>query len=167
MRPASYRHPAGPSASGAEISSAAPASDDRQAHLDFWRNLGEQARSSIAEVEEIRRSRKSLETPPPIVFGRLQHGTKPWPAIVVALLTGLFVAGLFAFWTHCSPAIRLHSSPLAGGDSMPSAVTEADEEEIRLLVPSAWVRVRQPIGVLTRSLAITALVIWACVSLVA
>lgn len=167
MRQASFRNPAGASANAAEIPSVVPASDDRQPHLEFWRNLGHRARDSIAEVEEIRRSRKSLETPPPIVFGPLQRGTKPWPALVAALLAGLFVAWLFAFWNHCSPAIRLHSSRVGGGDPMPSAVTEAYGEEIRLVVPSAWVRVRQPISVLARSFAITALVIWACLSLVA
>lgn len=114
-----------------------------------WLQLGEQAERDIADVIEIRRSRKALEVPPPIVFGPIESGHIPTSAFFVSLGVGSLVGLLFAAWSFCSPSIRLDSKPTGVSIDPTEEFTQSDSE-LRLVVPASWIRVRQPIGVVTR-----------------
>jgi hypothetical protein len=166
VRPVAFRRPPESKEDGGELPELGqPADDPQLGRLDYWRDFKQLASDSIADVEEIRRSRRALEIPPPIVFGPIQPGHKPWQAIAFAPLAGLIVASFFALWSHRFPAIQLRSARM--NETLPDEdAAESYPEEIRLDVPAAWVRVHQPLSVVARTIAMGTLVLMAIVSLV-
>ncbi len=129
---------------------AAKAASELRTQHDYWLERSQQARAEIAKVEEIRRSRKALEIPPPIVFGDLEPGRKPAASVMVATVIGLVVALAFSLWSWLSPTLHLRGQS-DGDRGTTSAGGEIEKgDELRLMVPAAWVRVRQPAGVIAR-----------------
>jgi hypothetical protein len=130
---------------------------------DYWLSQGRRARAEIEKVEEVRRSRRALEVPPPIVFGRREDGRKPVGSVVIAAASGVVVALAFAAWTLFCPAVLL-SRQCEKADRARLDSNE-DPQELQLRVPSNWIRVRQPVGVLARWGATAVLVLGAVISL--
>lgn len=139
----------------------------RQQQHDDWLLAAAAARAEVARIEEIRRSRRALEVPPPIVFGPLQPGGTPARAYLVAPLAGLLVGLGFTLWAFLFPSLRLAPSPsddggqeISGGKANASGrepphetglpVPSHVEPELQLRVPSNWLRVHQPAAVLAR-----------------
>ena len=167
IRPAAFRSESRPMDEGAnrEERNAEVVPESRSQH-EYWRAFGQQARVEIEKIQEIRRSRKALEVPQPIVFGALEPGRKPTRAILISPAIGFVVALGFAAWSSLCPTLRLRKHGL----SSCVASTEFDGDaasELRLVVPSTWVRIRQPTGVLARWGAMTILSVYAFVSVVA
>ncbi len=138
----------------------------RASQHEYWVNFGQQARTEIAKVQEIRRSRKALEVPPPIVFGPLEAGRKPVRAIMISPAIGVVVAFAFAAWSFLFPTLRL-SQPDHNTTVMSTASDLDASGELRLFVPSNWVRIRQPLGVFARWAAMAAIAAYAFVSVFA
>ena len=160
-------------------------------HRQYWLELGAEAQREIARVEEVRRSRKALEVTPPILFGSLEAGKKPSEAVAVAGAIGVLIASVFAGWVFACPPLRLTRSgparlvpgpnsvgpysvpgpnsdfPDSDFDAELSAATCWGREgalevtEIRLEVPTHWVRLRQPWSVMIRRWAVAGLVLGA------
>ena len=152
--------------------------------------FGAEAQREIARVEEVRRSRKALEVTPPILFGSLEAGKKPRAAVAVAGAIGVLIASVFAGWVFACPPLRLTRSGPArfvpGPNSVPVPNSDSNSDfdaelsaatcwgregalevtEIRLEVPTHWVRLRQPWAVVIRRWAVAGLVLGAAAAIV-
>lgn len=130
----------------------------------YWETKGQQARAEIKRIQEIRRSRTSREVTPPVEIGQLQAGRKPGGAILAATVLGLLTAIGFAGWTFLCPTLRLYQM----GDLQAEAwknEAESGPAEMQLVVPSDWVRLRQPTSVMIRRAAMGFLTLLAVASL--
>lgn len=137
----------------------------QQARRQYWTDLGQRAREEIVEIHEIRRSRKAMEVPPPIVFGQLEPGRKPAHAVFVSALVGISAGFLFFCWSWFVPTLTLERSGTGAFDDT-QRPSQAGPNELQLSIPSDWVRVRQPAGVLARWVAMATLAIMAFCSAV-
>ncbi len=138
---------------------------ERRAEHAFWLEQADAARQAVAKMEEVRRSRRALEVPPPIVFGQLAPAAKPGHAVLLATLIGLTAALAFAGWAHLCPVLRWKSKTDACTSSDPD-LTFDGTRQLRFVVPSAWIRLRQPTAVRLRQAAIPVLVMAAITAMV-
>jgi hypothetical protein len=139
---------------------------DRLRRLEhaFWLKQADAAREAVAKIEEVRRSRRALEVPPPIVFGRLAPAGKPGYAILFSTLIGLTAGLAFAGWAYLCPAWRW-SSKTGASKSPDSVLTRENSRPLQLVVPADWIRLRQPSGVRLRQAAVPLLVLAAITSI--
>lgn len=136
----------------------------RRVEHSFWLNQAEAARRAVDKIEEVRRSRRELEVPPPIVFGRLAPAGKPGHAVLFATLAGLASALAFAAWSYACPALGW--SAKSGRSTSPDSVSSSeDSRQLQLVVPADWIRLRQPLGVRLRQAAVPLLVLAAITSI--
>jgi hypothetical protein len=127
------------------------------AEQNYWIKIREESRQKIAQAEAKLRHQQSLAVPPAIVLGDVVRGGHSPSSLVASTLLGVCIAGLFALWTYACPAIRLHAAA-----SPPDLQTCNDDQsrtcELRVVIPTRWVRVHQPSSVTIRRIAQTAVV---------
>jgi hypothetical protein len=127
------------------------------AEQNYWIEIRDENRQKVAQAEAKLRLQQSLAVPSAIVFGDTVHGAHSTITLVTSALLGVCIAGFFALWTYACPAICLRA------DRFPPELETRKSDwspsrDLRLLIPSRWVRVHQPASVTIRRLTQTVVV---------
>lgn len=137
------------------------------AERDYWHLVRDKAQRAIADGEEKLQQRERNSGPPPIVIGELSRPGRSPRDFGIAAVGGLSVALLFAAWVHVCPPIRLREDRPTSEIESSSVRREGARRELKLSIPSQWVRIHQPMAVNVRRFAFAALVVAAFVCLTA
>lgn len=139
---------------GAAAAAAVSGEGAEEREAAFWQNVAARAQVTLAQAETQVANQLAHAAPPPVVLGTIVAPGRSLEAWVTATLLGLLAACLFAEWAYRSPAIEVvprHPETKAG-----------QEDEIRIEIPSDWIRIHQPLDVWARRGLIAGLVAAAC-----
>ncbi|QDT05577.1 hypothetical protein K227x_39780 [Rubripirellula lacrimiformis] len=127
--------------------------------VGYWNQVDEQARGHLLKLETVWRQQQATIGPPPVRLGNvtqpLLSGTNLGYAALIAFLAML----LMAVWIRVQPPRRLVG---ASAEDMQAISTKREqsqgksssqsENQLPVILPAAWIRLRQPIGVHLRKI---------------
>ena len=131
-----------------------PACRPDPASAAYWLALRDRADRTVNEIQE---TLASGTTSPAVVFGEVIDGGISATAWMVAVVVGWLVGCGYAIWRRGSQPLDVKSGDRRQFVRLAMA-SPAEGVDGTIEIPSAWVRIRQPIRVLARRLCLIGLV---------
>lgn len=124
----------------------------------YWTRVRDQARQAIVVAEEKLSQRSSSSAKPPIALAEVTNSGLSMSDFGRAGVSGFGVAIAFACWIYVCPAISL-GEDRRSRQWATECSNEGQPKELRLSIPPQWVRIRQPVAVVTRRVVYATLVL--------
>ena len=129
----------------------------------YWRDLSNSAAKVVAREEIKLAARQNAKTPPPFVLGEINDRVRHPQAITACLALGLVAAIIFWTWGRRFPVLQVSAEPAEAKTSQPLR-SNRNPPAIRIEIPAHWVRIHQPVSVVSRQITSAILVLWALCS---